>query len=72
MCDFRVDLNAVAPGVNFSDELALLRPLSVDGIVNVQDAVITMAPEHHSLVRLVAAVFDEFRRECAHSFSMAV
>jgi oxygen-independent coproporphyrinogen-3 oxidase len=52
--------------------MALLRPLSVDGIVNVQDAVITMAPEHHSLVRLVAAVFDEFRRECAHSFSMAV
>ncbi|KAB0540004.1 oxygen-independent coproporphyrinogen-3 oxidase [Pseudochrobactrum saccharolyticum] len=72
MCDFRVDLNDIAAGVNFSDELALLRPLAADGIVTVQGSVIVMAPEHHSLVRLVAAVFDEFRKECAHSFSMAI
>lgn len=72
MCDFKIDLNEIAPGVNFSDELALLRPLAADGIVSIQDGIITMAPEHRTLVRLVAAVFDEFRKECAHSFSMAI
>ena len=72
MCDFRVDLNKVAQGANFSDELALLRPLAADGLVKVQDGVITMLPEHYALVRLVAAVFDEFRKESAHSFSAAI
>ena len=72
MCDFRIDLNEIASGANFSDELALLRPLAADGIVTVHDGVITMSPDHHTLVRLVAAVFDEFRKECAHSFSMAI
>lgn len=72
MCDFRVDLNKVAHGTNFSDELALLRPLTADGIVTVHDGVIAMVPAHYALVRVVAAVFDEFRRECAHSFSMAI
>ncbi|WP_439272518.1 oxygen-independent coproporphyrinogen III oxidase [Pseudochrobactrum sp. HB0163] len=72
MCDFSVDLNEFAPAAQFSDELALLRPLTADGIVTVQDGVIAMVPQHKTLVRLVAAVFDEFRRETAHSFSMAI
>lgn len=72
MCDFRVDLNEVARGEPFSDEVALLRPFVADGIVAVQGGVISMVAEHRSLVRLVAAVFDEFRRECVHSFSVAI
>lgn len=72
MCDFRVDLNEVASGANFSDELALLRPLVADGIVTIHSGIIAMVPEHFALVRVVAAVFDEFRRESAHSFSMAI
>lgn len=72
MCNFRVDLNTAAPGVEFSDELALLRPLVADGLVEVQNGVITATEDGKPLIRLVAATFDEFRRESMHGFSFAV
>lgn len=72
MCNFRVDLNTAAPGVEFSDELALLRPLVADGLVEVQNGVITATEDGKPLIRLVAATFDEFRRETMHGFSSAV
>ncbi|MGO1160777.1 oxygen-independent coproporphyrinogen III oxidase [Brucella pseudogrignonensis] len=72
MCNFRVDLNTAAPGVEFSDELALLRPLVADGLVEVQNGVITATEDGKPLIRLVAATFDEFRRETMHGFSFAV
>jgi oxygen-independent coproporphyrinogen-3 oxidase len=72
MCNFRVDLNTTAPGVEFSDELALLRPLVADGLVEVRSGVISATSDGKPLIRLVAAAFDEFRRETMHGFSFAV
>lgn len=72
MCNFRVDLNDTAPGVEFSDELALLRPLVADGLVEVRNGVISATEDGKPLIRLVAATFDEFRRESMHGFSFAV
>ncbi len=72
MCNFRVDLNVMAPGIEFSDELALLRPFVVDGLVEVSNGVINATDDGKPLIRLVAAAFDEFRRETMHGFSFAV
>lgn len=72
MCNFAVDLNAVAPDTEFSDELALLRPLAADGLVQVKDGVIRATENGRPLIRVVAAAFDEFRRETMHGFSYAV
>ncbi len=72
MCNFEVDLNAVAPEANFSDELALLRPLAADGLVEVRDGLIRATRSGRPLIRLIAAAFDEFRRESMHGFSYAV
>ncbi|SCD24388.1 oxygen-independent coproporphyrinogen III oxidase [Brucella inopinata] len=72
MCNFCVDLNAVAPGMEFSDEFALLRPLVADGLVAVEGRTIRATENGKSLIRLVAAAFDEFRRDSVHGFSFAV
>ncbi|MBA8850169.1 oxygen-independent coproporphyrinogen-3 oxidase [Ochrobactrum intermedium] len=72
MCNFRVDLNMTAPGVEFSDEMALLRPLVADGLVEIRGGVISATSDGKPLIRLVAAAFDEFRRETMHGFSFAV
>ena len=72
MCNFRVDLDAVAMGMEFSDELALLRPLVADGLVEVNGGVVSATEDGKPLIRLVAAAFDEFRRESVHGFSFAV
>jgi oxygen-independent coproporphyrinogen-3 oxidase len=58
--------------VEFSDELALLRPLVADGLVEVRSGVISATSDGKPLIRLVAAAFDEFRRETMHGFSFAV
>lgn len=72
MCNFRVDLNHAAPDMEFSDEMALLRPLVADGLVEVDNGIITATEDGKPLIRLVAATFDEFRRESMHGFSFAV
>ncbi|MBN9046911.1 MAG: oxygen-independent coproporphyrinogen III oxidase [Rhizobiales bacterium] len=72
MCNFRVDLKVVAPDMEFSDELALLRPLVADGLVDVKDGVISATEAGKPLIRLVAAAFDEFRKETVHGFSSVV
>lgn len=72
MCNFEVDLDDVAPGMEFSDELALLRPLVADGLVEVKGSLIRATEDGKPLIRLVAAAFDEFRRETVQGFSFAV
>lgn len=72
MCNFVVDLNVAAPDMEFSDELALLRPLVADGVVEVKGGVIRATEEGKPLIRLVAAAFDEFRKENVQAFSCAV
>lgn len=72
MCNFQADLNKLALGVDFSDEMALLRPLIADGIVTVRDGIVAMSRQRRQLIRPVAAIFDEFRRGNVHGFSFAV
>jgi oxygen-independent coproporphyrinogen-3 oxidase len=65
MCDFRVDLDAVAAGYGleagyFANELDRLRELERDGIVRVQDAVVSLDEACWPLARTVAAIFDAY------------
>jgi oxygen-independent coproporphyrinogen-3 oxidase len=65
MCDFRVDLKAVAalhgtsPG-HFTDELARLKDLERDGIVHIEDAVVSVGEAYWPMARTVAATFDAY------------
>ncbi len=72
MCDFKVDLHAVAAGRDYADELALLRPLAADGLVQVNGARVEVTESGRPFVRLVAAVFDQFRAVEPTRFSRAV
>lgn len=72
MCNFQADLNKLALGVDFSDELALLRPLIADGVLTVKEGIVAMNRQKRQLIRPVAAIFDEFRRGNVHGFSFAV
>lgn len=72
LCNFRVDLNGIGPREDFSDELALLRPMIEDGIVTVRDRVVEMTESGRPVVRVVAAVFDQYRRQVTGSFSPAI
>ncbi len=72
MCGFRVDLGTHAPPGTFSDELALLRPMIADGLVTQAGHEIAMTQLGRPFVRVAAAVFDAFRQEASHSFSIAV
>ena len=72
MCEFRVDLDRALPGDDLSDELALLRPLIQDGIVTLTGRTIAMTERGRPLVRVVAALFDTYRRQTPGRFSPAV
>ena len=65
MCDFRVDLDAVATGhglgaTYFASELARLEELAQDGIVRVDGPVIALEETYWPLARNVAAIFDAY------------
>jgi oxygen-independent coproporphyrinogen III oxidase len=65
MCDFRVDLEAVAShhGLRagyFADELTRLSDLERDGIVRIEDAVVAVEEAYWPLARTVAATFDAY------------
>lgn len=67
MCDFEVDLDAVASahGVRaqyFSDERDRLGALQRDGIVDIRGEVISIDRNFWALVRTVASVFDAYKR----------
>jgi oxygen-independent coproporphyrinogen-3 oxidase len=72
MCEFRVDLDRALPGEDLSDELALLRPLIQDGVVTLTGRTIAMTERGRPLVRVVAALFDTYRRQTPGRFSPAV
>jgi oxygen-independent coproporphyrinogen-3 oxidase len=72
VCNFRVDLNRADLAGDFADEMALLRPLVADGLLEVKGRVIAMTAAGRPLVRVAAAIFDEFRRESCVGFSPAV
>jgi oxygen-independent coproporphyrinogen-3 oxidase len=66
------DLDATAPDLELSEELSLLRTLENDGLVRVDGRVVTATDAGHSVVRVIAAVFDPFTRAGAGRFSKAV
>jgi oxygen-independent coproporphyrinogen III oxidase len=72
MCDFAVDLAAIAPSSDFGEELALLAPMQRDGLLTIDGATLTMTEEGRAVVRVVAAVFDTYRRAQPAQFSKAV
>lgn len=72
MCDFAVDLAAVAPEADFSEELAMLAPMRRDGLVEIDGTKLTMTQDGRAVVRVIAAVFDTYRRVQPAQFSKAV
>jgi oxygen-independent coproporphyrinogen-3 oxidase len=72
MCNFEVDLDTFDPQGNFSDELALLRPLAADGLLVLDNRKVRMTALGRPIVRVAAAVFDQFRRDGGGGFSPAV
>lgn len=72
MCNFEVDLKDFDTDQEFSDELALLRPLVADALIEIKDGKIAATEKGKPLIRLAAAAFDEFRKEHSSGFSFAV
>lgn len=72
MCDFEVDLAAIAPEVDFSEEHAMLAPMQRDGLVSIDGTTLTMTETGRAVVRVIAAVFDKYRRAQPAQFSKAV
>ncbi len=72
MCNFEVDLDTLDPQGNFSDELALLRPLAADGLLVLDNRKVRMTALGRPIVRVAAAVFDQFRRDGGGGFSPAI
>ena len=72
MCDFAVDLAAVAPEADFSEELAMLAPMRRDGLVAIDGTKLTMTQDGRAVVRVIAAVFDTYHRVQPVQFSKAV
>jgi oxygen-independent coproporphyrinogen III oxidase len=72
MCDFSVDLGAIAPGADFGEELAMLTPMQWDGLVEIDGARLTVTEAGRAVVRVIAAAFDTYRRPLTAQFSKAI
>jgi oxygen-independent coproporphyrinogen-3 oxidase len=72
MCDFAVDLDAIAPRADFSAELSMLAPMQWDGLVEIDGAKLTVTASGRTVVRVVAAAFDTYRRPQIDRFSTAI
>jgi oxygen-independent coproporphyrinogen-3 oxidase len=65
MCDFAVDLEAIAlrfglPDGAFAADFERLRPLAEDGLVEIDGSQVHITPEGQPLARVVAAAFDVY------------
>jgi oxygen-independent coproporphyrinogen-3 oxidase len=72
MCDFEVDLEAVAPRTDFSEEFSTLNPMLRDGIIEIEGTKLTVTDAGRPVVRVVAAAFDTYRRAKTAQFSTAI
>ena len=70
MCDFSVDLGQTAAA--YADELALLRPFALSGLLTVRANRISMTAKGRPYVRTVSAIFDRFRSQGQNLFSPSV
>jgi oxygen-independent coproporphyrinogen III oxidase len=72
MCDFSVDLGAVAPNADFREEIALLAPMQWDGLIETDGRRLAVTDAGRAVVRVIAAVFDTYRRPHTAQFSRAI
>lgn len=72
MCQFQADLDVTAPDMAFDEEFALLQPLVRDGLVRIEDRVVSATESGRSIVRVIATVFDPHTRVDTARFSKAV
>jgi oxygen-independent coproporphyrinogen-3 oxidase len=72
MCQFQADLDVTAPDMAFDEEFMLLQPLVRDGLVRIEDRVVTATESGRSIVRVIAAVFDRHISADTARFSKAV
>lgn len=72
MCDFTVDLDAIAPNADFSEEMAMLAPMQWDGLIDMSDRLLTVTETGRAVVRVIAAAFDTYRRPRTAQFSKAI
>lgn len=60
LCDFAVDLDALAPSQHFDDEISALAPFVDAGFVNIEGGRVVVLEPGRSFARLVAATFDAY------------
>lgn len=72
MCDFAVDLAAIAPGETFADAYEALAPLADDHLVTVHGSRVVVTEKGRPFVRLVAAAFDAYLGRTGARHSRAV
>lgn len=72
MCDFTVDLNALAPAADLADAYASLEPLAHDELVRIEGPRLVVTEKGQPFVRLVAAAFDAYLGQGTARHSRAV
>lgn len=72
MCDLALDLDAVAPGTDFTSEIEALAGLRDAGMVQIEERRIVVTDEGRPFVRLVAAAFDAYLPQNRSRHSIAV
>jgi oxygen-independent coproporphyrinogen-3 oxidase len=60
LCDFNVDLDALAPGAAFDEELSRLTPFVDAGLIAIEGSRIAIPEAGRTFARLVAASFDAY------------
>jgi oxygen-independent coproporphyrinogen-3 oxidase len=72
MCDLAVDLETFAGGSQFSAELARLRPLCEEGLLEINGSHIAMTERGRPYLRIAASVFDTYLAAAEKRHSIAV
>lgn len=72
MCDFEADLAVLAPDLDLSEELASFGRMRREGLIEIDARKLVVTDAGRPVVRVVAAVFDTFRRKKAAQFSVAI
>lgn len=72
MCDFAVDVAAIAPDADFDSELSILAPMIRDGLLEVDGTKLFVTEAGRPVVRVIAAAFDAYRRPETAQFSKVV
>lgn len=72
MCDLAVDLDAFGGETQFGAELARLRPLCDEGLLEIEGAHIAMTERGRPYLRIAASAFDAYLADAEKRHSIAV